>query len=522
MKRNVRLVCAVLIGAAGLFSACQSARISRYYAHNGYLSLYDNVVYNDSLSLFVPSFGDVAFERGTKKLRRLVRRTPLAPGDSVVLWGSTEAPPFYSFALTVNEACTDDDAAIAGTIFHRDTCVNGRRFGLFGFAEPAGASSARKDLASIWDRMGLDSLSAERFPSVFSITELKTNKVYEVLDNVQQFPAWSDQDRWNRTQLVLTYASFLGNNEAYRQTLVALERNMMGDTAVRHVLDNTTAVQGSDVLDAIVDEARSRRLVMINENHFYPNHRMLVADLLDSLKAVGYRYLALEALDPEQETTVNAARQINLKTGFYTQEQQYGRLLRKALELGFTLVAYESSDPAKDREEGQAENLFKKTFAKDPSAKVLVLAGMDHILEAPAPNGKKWMAALFKERYGIDPLTIGQNDLKHLRHLAPEGYLLLNADAFGSDRLRAVDYQVINSRPMAIAEVSETRVYRNPRKDSVQVLLFLSDKPAGAVMTNDVPYFTTLVPGRSKTRLPVVPGKPVLIVAYDRQGNRVE
>jgi len=184
--------------------------------------------------------------------------------------------------------------------------------------------------------------------------------------------------------------------------------------------------------------------------------------------------------------------------------------------LGFTLVAYESSDPEKDREVGQAENLFNKTFAKDPTAKVLVLAGMDHILETPAPNGKKWMAALFKERYGIDPLTIGQNDLKHLRHLAPEGYLLLNTDAFESDRLRAVDYQVINSRPMSAAETSETRLYRNPRKDSVQVLLFLSDKPAGAVMTNEVPYFTTLVPGRSKIRLPVIPGKSVLIVAYDR------
>src|SRR5690606_7135696 len=120
--------------------------------------------------------------------------------------------------------------------FHRDTCVNGQRFGLFGFAEAVDAVAAGKDLASIWDRVELDSLAAAQFPSVFSITGRKTNKVYEVLDNVQQFPVRSDQDRWNRMQLVLTYASFLGNNEAYQQTLAAVERDMMSDSVVRQVL----------------------------------------------------------------------------------------------------------------------------------------------------------------------------------------------------------------------------------------------------------------------------------------------
>src|SRR5690606_38811721 len=127
MERNIRLIYVLLVGIAGLFSACQSARISRYYAHNGYLSLYDNVVYNDSLSLFMPSFGDVTFERNAVKLSRLIRRIPLAPGDSVVLWGSTAAPPFYSFVFTVSDICTDDRGATANSIFHRDTCVNGQR-----------------------------------------------------------------------------------------------------------------------------------------------------------------------------------------------------------------------------------------------------------------------------------------------------------------------------------------------------------------------------------------------------------
>ncbi|MGK6352222.1 hypothetical protein [Parapedobacter sp. DT-150] len=523
MSRNTFLCLAVLGGLAGLFSACRSARISSHFAQNGYLPLYDNVVYNDALSLLVPSFGDVAFERDVKTLRRLVRNIPLATGDSLVLWGSTQAPPFYSFALTVNDACADGSPNSGTAVLRRDTCINGRRFGFFGFAgSEEDVPSVEKDLISIWNRLTFDSLWGERLAPMFSITEIKTNKLYEVLNNVQQYPTHSDQDWWTKTQLILTYASFLGDNAPYRQALEALEQRMMSDSVVRQVLDHTPAVTGNAVLDVIATEARNRQLVMINENHFYPNHRLLVADLLDSLHAVGYRYLALEALDSDQEEAVNTSRQINLKTGFYTQEQQYARLIRKALVLGFTLVAYENTDPAKDREEGQAENLFNKTFAQDPTAKVLVLAGMDHILETPAPNGKKWMAALFKERYGIDPLTISQNDFKHLRHLAPKGYLMLKSEAFDGDRLRAVDYQIINSRPVATIDPSQTLVYRNRSRDSVQVLLFLSDKPVSTVMATELPYVTAIVPGKSKTRLPVVPGKPALIVVYDSQGRRVK
>uniref|UniRef100_UPI00333FE290 hypothetical protein n=1 Tax=Parapedobacter pyrenivorans TaxID=1305674 RepID=UPI00333FE290 len=485
------------------------------------LPLYENVVYNDSLSLFVPSFGDVAFVRDVKKLRRRVRDLRLAPGDSVLLWGTAEAPPFYAFAITISDTCNGADPMTDDAVFHDDTCVNGRLFRLIGLSEDAEAAPAQKDLASIWSRIGFDTLSAGQFMPIFSVTGVNTNKYYHVLNNVAQYSTWSDQDRWSKLQLELTYASFLGDNAAYRQALAMLERNMMSDSVVRHVLASTPSVHGNDALDTIVAEARKRQLVMINENHFYPNHRLLVYDLLDALHIAGYRYLALEALDPEQEEVVNRTHRIDLETGFYTREQQYGRLLSRALELGFELVAYENTDNTKDREAGQAEHLYQKTFAKDPSAKVLVLAGMDHILETATPSGKKWMAALFKERYGIDPLTVSQNDLKHLRHLAPDDYQLLKADAFESDRLRAVDYHVINSRPVVFVRDAEWLVYRNPRKDSVQVLLFHTEKPASVAMATEVPYFTTVVPGKSKTRIPCVSGKPTLVVAYDRYGSKV-
>ncbi len=511
-----------ILGMVALLAGCRLPQISRHFEHNRYLPLYDNVVYNDSVSLFFPSFGDVVYERDARRLRRLLRNVPLAPGDSLVLGGNTAAPPYYSFALMVNEACNGEMPSMDPAFFYRDTCVSGRWFKFIGYADGDNDRiSVNKDLTDIWGRMGLDSLTGDRFGSPFTITGTPTNKLYAVLDNLRQFPAYTEQEQWNKTQLVLTYASFLGDHEAYRRELAALEARMEVDSAALHTLETVPKIRGDDALACIVAESRNRKLVMINENHFYPTHRLLVYDLLDSLRAAGFQYLALEALDPRQEETVNRTRKIDLHTGFYTQEQQYARMVRKALELGFTLIGYENTDPAIDREVGQATNLYEKTFAKDPHAKVLVYAGMAHIFELPDSDGRKWMAAHFRERYGIDPLTIDQNGFKSLHSLAEDTYQLVRSDRFDSHQLRSVDYHVINGRSVAATVGQEYLVYKNPRRDSVQVLLFLTDKPANIAVPMEVPYFTTIVPGRSKTRIPKVPGKPVLMVAYDRQGNRV-
>lgn len=92
------------------------------------------------------------------------------------------------------------------------------------------------------------------------------------------------------------------------------------------------------------------------------------------------------------------------KSGFYTSEQNYSNIIRKAKELGYEFIAYENTDHTKNREIGQAENLYNKTFKIDPESKVLVLAGIDHILEKPTSRGKEWMATIFKNTYNIDHL----------------------------------------------------------------------------------------------------------------------
>ena len=56
------------------------------------------------------------------------------------------------------------------------------------------------------------------------------------------------------------------------------------------------------------------------------------------------------------------------ETGFYSDEPVFGDLLRTALNMGYTLVPYESDGWGVDRERNEADNLIKSILDKDPEA----------------------------------------------------------------------------------------------------------------------------------------------------------
>jgi hypothetical protein len=149
---------------------------------------------------------------------------------------------------------------------------------------------------------------------------------------------------------------------------------------------------------------------MINESHNKPLHRAFTASLLEDFYTLGFRYLAMETLNEFPNASL---KQVNVLTGHYTCEPIGGELVRKAISLGFTLIAYEDSNyshTVNQREYTQAENIYK-VLLKDPAAKILVHAGDKHIEEGAASEDRIPMAAYFKIVSGIDPLTIDQTFL---------------------------------------------------------------------------------------------------------------
>lgn len=266
-------------------------------------------------------------------------------------------------------------------------------------------------------------------------------------------------------------------------------------------------------------------MVMINENHFYPNHRLFILQLLPQLKEIGYTHLALEALGSRADSLLNLPLAYpKLSTGFYTMEQNYGNLLREAKKLGFQFVAYENIDSKKDRELGQVENLYTRTIGKDKNAKVLVIAGVDHILEMPSANGKKWMATLMKENYQINPLTISQTHLNAYRSYSQFNYQLIAKDEFKAmNTIAAVDYFILNNQKEPLNIWDSLYKYQNKHHQAVQVSLFYQKE-----MKNDfdyqlnIPYFTRMLVDRKSYSLPYNHNEKALMVVYNQLGTVLE
>ncbi|MCB0397941.1 MAG: hypothetical protein KDD36_14920 [Flavobacteriales bacterium] len=160
----------------------------------------------------------------------------------------------------------------------------------------------------------------------------------------------------------------------------------------------------------IVSQATSNRVVMINEAHHDPKHRVFTSGLLEQLYEQGFRYLGCEGLQTnDQEALRKRGYPVFTSSGFYLKESQYGNLIRKAISLGFHVFGYDQisneNSGIESREELQARNIWN-VIQQDSTAKVLIHAGWGHIREDSA--GIPMMARWFKQLSGIDPLTIDQ------------------------------------------------------------------------------------------------------------------
>src|SRR5690606_29572620 len=156
----------------------------------------------------------------------------------------------------------------------------------------------------------------------------------------------------------------------------------------------------------IIQQAKKAPLVIINEAHHLPSHRMFTRSLLQDLYDNGYRYLGLEALfDP----AINQRKFAVQESGYYIQEPEFGNLIYEALRIGYTLFGYEaaSNKNGKEREIEQAENI-QEFIKNNPNGKVLIHCGYAHAFENEYNPWEKAMAGKLKDMLQVDPFTIDQ------------------------------------------------------------------------------------------------------------------
>lgn len=211
-------------------------------------------------------------------------------------------------------------------------------------------------------------------------------------------------------------ASFIGAEA------VALKSAALGPPDDQVLTDETTA---QDAVAAIVEAARDRRVVMLNEAHVASRHRSFLARLLRALRPLGFEILAAEdfvnAAGPgaPDVRAYRAGAALNPSFGFYLHDPVYGEAVREAAELGYRLAAYEQRRDQRQagetgaaaiarREPAQAENFITGVLAANPNARVLVHCGYAHLRKTPDHRGLPWFAALLRDKAGVDPLCVSQ------------------------------------------------------------------------------------------------------------------
>lgn len=128
-----------------------------------------------------------------------------------------------------------------------------------------------------------------------------------------------------------------------------------------------------NALTYIARRAASEKVIIINEAHNQPYHRVFTQLLLDSLYKAGYRYFGVETVG-HGDTMLNQRKYPVIKSGPYMAQPQYGNLVRAALQKGFYVFAYETTNlscTGKEREIDQAQNI-KRILDKDTGAKILI------------------------------------------------------------------------------------------------------------------------------------------------------
>lgn len=201
-------------------------------------------------------------------------------------------------------------------------------------------------------------------------------------------------------------------------------------TAVDTTLPTPIDWKAADAADVITNLAHDRRIVLVNEAHHDAHTRQLTLALLPRLRALGFDYFAAEALVGDDRQLNQRGYPIKSSGTEYLHEPSYGDIVRIALKLGFTVVSYDvSGGTTQERETGQAENLYRKVFAKNPHARLFIHAGYAHIDKAQGRLGKtRPMAMQLKQLTGIEPLSIDQTQFREQIPSEPDAYEQLIRD----------------------------------------------------------------------------------------------
>lgn len=159
----------------------------------------------------------------------------------------------------------------------------------------------------------------------------------------------------------------------------------------------------------ILQRAKKAKVVIINEAHHVPMHRVFMESLLKGLRDEGFDMLGMETFMDQDSAIQRRGYPTVSESGYYAAEPCYGNMIRKALSLKYQLFGYETNGSG-EREINQADNIIRM-IKEHPHSKFVIYCGYAHLIKDTIIKEDGWrhaMAGWLRLKTGIDALTIDQ------------------------------------------------------------------------------------------------------------------
>ncbi|MDR3026184.1 hypothetical protein [Chryseobacterium sp.] len=237
---------------------------------------------------------------------------------------------------------------------------------------------------------------------LLSIEAYSQENPYLFSDDIKKKVEDPAQSQSWRSQMGATYYSISGQ---YKPALESWDQSF-GRVKKLNAADSLkfTKLIPVNAKEYILKKAADEKIIIINEAHHNASHRTFVTSLLQSLYDRGYRYLGIETLERDSLNTIKFA---TLNSGYYSQEPEFGNFIYNALKIGFKLFPYEAEGNNKEREIGEAKNIFD-FMKQNNEGKYLIYCGYQHAYEGIHKSWEKTMAGRLSDLTGINPFTIDQ------------------------------------------------------------------------------------------------------------------
>ena len=141
-----------------------------------------------------------------------------------------------------------------------------------------------------------------------------------------------------RTSFQSYYLTFIGEYQLSLKTMDKVyESHKPEKLSFADSIEFKSKYKAVDATDYIIEKAKGKKIVMMNEAHNMPQLRAYFITILQKLYDEGFRYLGMEALQNDTLLNKRGYPILNKENydGWFLYEPNMGNIIREALKIGF-------------------------------------------------------------------------------------------------------------------------------------------------------------------------------------------